>query len=93
METGQFSPKGLTGELAASVAVHDHVLVMECSVHTAQGIHTQVSPHVFCHGKADDLAIETVQQGCQIQLAVGAVDLGDVCQKFGSGGVAAETAL
>ena len=83
---------GLAGELAAPVAVDDHSPVAEMPAHAPQRRHAQLGAHVVGHGEAHDLAVETVQHGGKVELAVGAGDLGDVRHQFCPGGVAAEVA-
>lgn len=72
----------LAGELTAPIRVKDQTLCVDAAAGILQGLDTQLRLHIVIHMEALNAAIEAVQHRCQIELAVRAGDLGDVCQEL-----------
>ena len=83
----QHLPKCGAGELAAAVTVQDHPISPLCLTGEPESPDTQLLLHVVIHGKTDDLPVITVQNCCQVQLAVLTLDLRDIRQPLPVGSV------
>jgi len=73
--------------LTAAVAVQDHSIRPLRLTGEAERPNTQLLLYIVIHGKIDDLPVITVQNCCQIQLAVLILDVRDIRQTLPVGSV------
>ena len=72
----------LAGELAAPIGMQDQALCFGAAAGILQSPDAQFRPHIVAYVEALDAAVKTVQHCRQIELAIRAGDLCDVCQEL-----------
>ena len=76
--------------LAATVGVQDRVADREASGGSLERVNAQLLAHIARHAQGENLAIEAIHDRRDIELAVGALDLGNVGQQLSPRPVRAE---
>ena len=75
-------PKSVAGVLAATVAVENSSADRKPARRGLDRVDAQFLPHIVLHAQGEDLAVEAVQDGRNVQLPVRALDLGNVRQQL-----------
>ena len=86
----QLLSESSAGVLAATVGVQDRVADREASGGSLERVNAQLLAHIARHAQGENLAIEAIHDRRDIELAVGALDLGNVGQQLSPRPVRAE---